>query len=183
MAARSNVPIGLVLGGGSLIHQVGRELGTALERQLAPYGITAQQAALLLHAGRQETGPSQLMTQLGTDTAGMTKLLDRLEDKGLLRRRRHPDDRRAIIIELTDQGRALVPRLPPIFGRVTRQLLTGFSTDEISQLMAMLQRMLDNLHAPGAGATAKLRATGPAGHPPGVGHSPGAGGRPEPGRR
>jgi DNA-binding MarR family transcriptional regulator len=89
------------------------------------------------------------MALLGTDTAGMTKLLDRLEDKGLLRRRRHPDDRRAILIELTEAGRALVPRLPPIFGRVTRQLLAGFSTDEVSQLTSMLQRMHDNLSAAG----------------------------------
>ncbi|WP_214105422.1 MarR family winged helix-turn-helix transcriptional regulator [Acrocarpospora catenulata] len=139
------LPIGLVLGGGSLLHQVGRELGTALERQLAPHGITAQQAALLLHAGRQASGPSQLMALLGTDTAGMTKLLDRLEDKGLLQRRRHPQDRRAVIIELTEQGSALVPVLPPIFGRVTGRLLTGFTADEVGQLTAMLQRMLTNL--------------------------------------
>jgi len=140
-------PTELVLGGGSLLHQVGRGLGTALERQLAPYGITAQQAALLLHAGRRAGGPSQLMALLGTDTAGMTKLMDRLESKGLLQRRPHPDDRRAVIIELTDEGRALVPRLPPIFGRVTGQLLAGFSTDEVGLLTTMLQRMLDNLQA------------------------------------
>lgn len=141
------VPIGLVLGGGSLLHQVGRELGTALERQFAAFDITAQQAALLLQAGRQQGSPSKLMTLLGTDTAGMTRLLDRLEGKGLLQRRKHPDDRRSIIIELTEQGRALLPRLPPIFGRVTGQLLAGFSTDEVGQLTTMLQRMLDNLHA------------------------------------
>jgi DNA-binding MarR family transcriptional regulator len=142
-----DLPIGLVLGGGSLIHQVARELGTALDRQLAPLDVTAQQAALLVHAGRQETSPSRLKALLGTDTAGMTKLLDRLEGKGLLRRRRHPNDRRAVVIELTDHGRGLVPRLPPIFGRVTRRLLAGFSADEVRELTAMLQRMLNNLHA------------------------------------
>jgi DNA-binding MarR family transcriptional regulator len=147
-----DLPIGLVLGGGSLLHQVGRELATALERGLVPCGVTAQQAALLLHAGRQDSGPSQLMALLGTDTAGMTKLLDRLQDKGLLQRRPHPHDRRAVIIELTEQGRSLIPRLPPIFGRVTSQLLDGFTTDEVSQLTTMLQRMLDNLRATGTDA-------------------------------
>jgi DNA-binding MarR family transcriptional regulator len=97
------------------------------------------------------------MAMLGTDTAGMTKLLDRLEDKGLLQRRPHPDDRRAIIIELTDHGRALLPRLPPIFGQVTSQLLAGFSTNEVNQLTAMLQRMLDNLHTPAADTPAKAQ--------------------------
>lgn len=137
--------MGLVLGGGSLLHQVGRDLGTALERQLARLDVTAQQAALLMHAGQRESTPSQLMAVLGTDTAGMTRLLDRLESKGLLHRRRHPADRRAVVIELTDRGRSLVPQLPPIFGRVTSQLLAGFSAAEIGQLTAMLERMRENL--------------------------------------
>jgi DNA-binding MarR family transcriptional regulator len=141
-----DVPVQLVLGGGALLHQVGRDLGTALERQLAPLDVTAQQAALLLHASRGPSSPSQLMALLGTDTAGMTKLLDRLDGKGLLHRRRHPDDRRAVLIELTDRGKSLVPRLPPVFGRVTGQLLAGFTAEEISRLTAMLQRMLDNLN-------------------------------------
>lgn len=138
-------PMELMLGGGSLLNQVGRDFNTMVERQLAPLGLTAQQAALLLHAARQIRTPSQLKRQLGTDTAGMTRLLDRLVDKGLLRRIQHPDDRRSIVIELTADGQALVPRLPPIFGRASRQLLHGFTADEITQLTGMLTRMLTNL--------------------------------------
>lgn len=136
---------GLVLGGGSLLHQVARDLGTALERQLAPFGVTAQQAALLLHANRQPSSPSQLMTVLGTDTAGMTKLLDRLEAKELIERHPNPDDRRSVVIALTEHGRALVPRLAPVFGHITKQLFSGFSTDEIRLLTTMLERMRGNL--------------------------------------
>jgi DNA-binding MarR family transcriptional regulator len=46
---------------------------------------------------------------------------------------------------LTAAGRALIPHLAPIFGRVNRQLLAGFSEEEVQQITAMLQRMLDNL--------------------------------------
>jgi DNA-binding MarR family transcriptional regulator len=140
-----DIPLGLALGGGSLVHQVGRDLGLALERELAPLDVTAQQAALLLHAAREETRPSQLLARLGTDTAGMTRLLDRLEVKGLIQRGRNPGDRRSIVIELTGAGRALVPRIGPVFGRVIMRLLAGFSEQEISQLTIMLQRMTDNL--------------------------------------
>jgi DNA-binding MarR family transcriptional regulator len=136
---------GLVLGGGSLLHQAARDLATALERQLTPFGVTAQQAALLLHANRQRSSPSQLMTVLGTDTAGMTKLLDRLEAKDLIERHPNPDDRRSIVIALTEHGRALVPRLAQVFGRITKQLFSGFSTDEIRLLTVMLERMRGNL--------------------------------------
>jgi DNA-binding MarR family transcriptional regulator len=139
------VPVGLLLDSGRLVQQVARELSTALDRQLAPFDLTAQQAALLLRAARQETSPSQLKALLGTDTAGMTRLLDRLEAKGLLKRRRHPDDRRSIVIELTDATRALIPRVAPIFKRVNGQLLAGFTEPEVAQLTTTLQRMLDNL--------------------------------------
>jgi DNA-binding MarR family transcriptional regulator len=139
------VPLSLVLGGGTLLRQVVRELSTVAERQLAEFDVTAQQAALLIHAAEPGTAPNQIAARLGTDTAGMTRLLDRLESKGLLRRDRHPDDRRSIVIALTDQGRALVPHLKPAFGRVNRQLLSGFTTTEVQQLSAMLQRMLGNL--------------------------------------
>jgi len=135
----------LILGAGSLLHQVARDLATAMDRQLAPLGVTAQQAALLLHASRQQYSPSQLMSLLGTDTAGMTKLADRLEAKHLIERHPNPQDRRSVLITLTPDGQALVPRLAPVFGRVTRQLFTGFSPSEVSALTTTLERMRGNL--------------------------------------
>jgi DNA-binding MarR family transcriptional regulator len=135
----------LVLGAGSVLHQAARDLATALDRQLAPLGVTSQQAALLLHASRQQYSPSQLMTLLGTDTAGMTKLADRLEAKHLIERHPNPQDRRSVLITLTPDGQALVPRLAPVFGRVTTQLFTGFSPAEVSALTTMLERMRGNI--------------------------------------
>ena len=128
-----------------LLSQVGREHATALDRRFAEFGLTTQQAALLLHAGREPTSPSKLTDALGTDTAGMTRLVDRLEAKGLLRRQRHTGDRRAILIEVTDEGRALLPRLPPVFGQFTGRLFAGFTDREIDTLTGMCQRMLTNL--------------------------------------
>src|SRR5215472_5991884 len=108
-----------VLGAGSLLHQVARDLATALDRQFAPFGVTAQQAALLLRVSRGQASPSQLIGALGTDTAGMTKLADRLEAKHLIERHNNPEDRRSVLIALTEPGQRLVPQLGPVFGRVT----------------------------------------------------------------
>lgn len=135
----------LVLGGGSLLTQVSRDLGTALDRAFAELDLTAQQAALLLHARQAGSSPTQLMARLGTDTAGMTKLIDRLEAKGLLARRRSDADRRSVLVELTDAGAQLVPRVPIVFGKITRALFDGFSAAEIATLTAMLERMGANL--------------------------------------
>ncbi|MFF4986474.1 MarR family winged helix-turn-helix transcriptional regulator [Streptosporangium saharense] len=144
----------LVLGGGSLVSQVGRDLRAATEARLASFDVTAQQAAVLLHAARHESSPNQLAAQLGTDTAGMTRLLDRLEAKGLILRRPRPGDRRSVVVELTGEGRELVPRLVPVFGHIAHGLLEGFSEEEVEQLVALLQRMLGNLGGLGGPAVA-----------------------------
>ncbi len=78
------------------------------------------------------------MSLLGTDTAGMTKLADRLEAKHLIERHPNPQDRRSVLITLTSDGQALAPQLAPVFGRVTRQLFNGFSSGEVSALAAAL---------------------------------------------
>jgi DNA-binding MarR family transcriptional regulator len=146
MAQRRPSPA--VLGGGALLHRVGRELATTTDRMLRELGLTSQQAALLLHASGAPRTPTELAADLGTDTAGTTRLLDRVEALGLVRRARHPADRRSVTVELTDAGRALVPRVAPVFGRVTAALFAGFSGAEIALVTDLLQRMLANLTSP-----------------------------------
>jgi DNA-binding MarR family transcriptional regulator len=146
MAERRPPPA--VLGGGSLLHRVGRELATTTDRMLRELGLTSQQAALLMHASGGPRTPTDLAVDLGTDTAGMTRLLDRVEALGLAHRVRHPADRRSVTVELTDAGRALVPRVAPVFGRVTAALFAGFAGAEIAIATDLLQRMLDNLTRP-----------------------------------
>jgi amidase len=129
---------------GSLVHLLARDLTTALDRQLAPLGVTTQQAALLGLAG---TGvrPSELMEALGTDTAGMTRLLDRLEAKGLITRAPNPADRRSVIIEPTAAGFQLIPKLHPVVAQVNNQIFEGFTDGEIDTLTQNLRRMRENL--------------------------------------
>jgi len=134
-----------VLGGASLLHQLARDVTTQLDRRLAPLGVTTQQAALLHNAASGGASPSQLMEAVGTDTAGMTKLVDRLAAKGLVERRPNPTDRRSVVIEPTERGLALVPAFAPVFSEVARQLFDGFSGDEVANLTSSLRRMGENL--------------------------------------
>ncbi len=134
-----------IIGGASLLHQLAKDVTTQLDRRLAPLGVTTQQATLLHNAASGGASPSQLMDAVGTDTAGMTKLLDRLEAKGLVERRPNPSDRRSVVIEPTENGLALVPRLSPVFGEVAKQLFDGFSDDEVANFTSSLRRMGDNL--------------------------------------
>ena len=142
----------------SLLHESARTLTRLLDRELASQKVTAQQAALLMNLANGETSPKQLATKLGIDTAGTTRLIDRLETKGMLRRHRGSEDRRAVILELTDAGRRAIPALVPAFGRGAANLFTGLADADIRRLGDLLERALANAGQPRENQGADARA-------------------------
>lgn len=128
--------------------KLARGLRTALDRELAPFGLRTQQAAVLLRCCRHPgVSPSVLATLVGTDTAGVTGLIDQVEKRGLVIRRANPVDRRAVLVEPTVEGRALAPRLREVFEAVNDLLLAGFSARQAAGLEAMLAKAQANLDA------------------------------------
>lgn len=133
-------------GVGRLLLRVARELRRAADRQLEPLGLTMQQAELLRGAGaRGGISPGQLTSLLLTDEAGVSRLVDRLERKGLVRRRANDRDRRSRTLELTPAGRALVGRMLRSRARANRSLRVGISDAELAQLGSTLHRLLENM--------------------------------------
>jgi DNA-binding MarR family transcriptional regulator len=129
----------------SLLFHIGRELRTALDRRLEAHGLTSQQAGLLLLSRLlREPNPIRMAARLGTDTAGMTRLIDRLEAKGLVARKISPGDRRSIVVVLGPRSKHVLPRLVPTFKTVETGLLDGFDASEVRQLNSMLRRLLKN---------------------------------------
>jgi DNA-binding MarR family transcriptional regulator len=129
-----------------LVFQLVREQRSLLEARLESFDLTMPQAAVLLRIAHQPGArPIQVASDIGTDTAGMTRLLDRLEAKRLVARENDPADRRSLVIHLTDAGKELAPKLGPIFGSVERDLTAGHSVDEVEQARMTLGRFLDNL--------------------------------------
>jgi DNA-binding MarR family transcriptional regulator len=87
---------------------------------------------------------SNLCKGVSYDPGAMTRMIDRLERKGLVRRIRCPFDRRRINLELTPEGKAVYPRLIESAVVVLNRYLRGFSRDEITQFETFLKRMLAN---------------------------------------
>jgi len=132
-------------GFGRLLSQVKTELMEALDRELAPLDITAAQYVILATLAEGPTdSASNLCKGVSYDPGAMTRMIDRLERKGLVRRIRCPNDRRRINLELTSEGRAVYPRLIESAVAVLNRYLRGFSRDEITQFETFLKRMLAN---------------------------------------
>jgi len=140
---------------GHLLGRVRGEILVALDRELAAderlaaLEVTAAQVIILgsLASGDGAKSASGLCKGISYDAGAMTRMIDRLESKGLIRRSRSPEDRRLVYLELTEEGRATYPRMRAIGMSVLNRLLRGFTKSEARQLEGFLHRMLENAHA------------------------------------
>jgi DNA-binding MarR family transcriptional regulator len=123
------------------------DLQLARDEFLAPLEVTSAQMIVILNlAGRDcATSASELCKGISYDAGAMTRMLDRLEAKGLVRRTRSPDDRRLVNLELTEAGKAAYPRLREISMRVLNRSLRDFNRDEAGTLERLLLRLANNL--------------------------------------
>jgi len=130
---------------GSLFGKVKGAMGAAFEAELAPLDITAAQYVILMSLAHGECcSASDLCKGISYDPGAMTRMLDRLERRGLVRRAPNPEDRRSFQLELTEEGQAVVPKLRIAGMKVLNRMLDGFSAKEAQQLESLLMRMLDN---------------------------------------
>ena len=128
-----------------LVNRVRVELIDALDRELAQFDITAAQLIVLASvANREADSPAGLCKNISYDPGAMTRMIDRLEQKGLVRRNPNPDDRRATNLEITTAGRALYPQLLAAKESVQGRFLRGFTEQEVRVLEQLLNRMLAN---------------------------------------
>lgn len=128
---------------GYLLGRAKSMLSHSIEQEVSGLDITHAQASCLMMLAR---GAASTVTDLGrelnTDVGSVTRLLNRMEKRGLIVRQRRDDDRRVVDLSLTEEGHALVSRLPEAFSNVLRQHFRNFSAEEIDILRRMLQRVI-----------------------------------------
>ena len=133
---------------GRLIADVSGRLLAALDEEMTGLGITGAQWVILM---RIATGCGSTAAELCRfsryDTGSMTRMLDRLEEKDLIRRVRSSSDRRIIHLELTEAGRELYKLLPPVSIKVMNEHLKGFTRAEVDLFKGFLKRMQANSRA------------------------------------
>lgn len=133
---------------GYLMRRIISAVAQEIERELEPSGLTnAQWVPLFKLATGKATTAAELARECELDAGAMTRLLDRLESKGLCQRERSSEDRRVVNLEMTPEGKEAAKVVPEVLCRVQNAYLAGFSVEEWQTLTGFLRRILDNAQA------------------------------------
>jgi len=106
-------------------------------------------SALRIAGPRNRLSPTKLFKGLMLSSAGITSRLDRLEERGLVKRTRDPEDRRGVLVELTDEGARIVDEAVTANTAGERELIAGLSSEEIDTLTALLKKLVASLEPSG----------------------------------
>jgi len=146
--ATRRLPLELVASSTFLLKRLGY---AAKDRSLAAYereGVHPYHFAVLiaLDAGPHET-QGAIADVLGYDRGQLVGLLDELEEKGLLERRRDPKDRRRHLVQLTADGKRMLRRLRALARQIEDEFLSPLSESERDEFHALLLRLAEK-HEP-----------------------------------
>jgi DNA-binding MarR family transcriptional regulator len=147
MKSRANFAWNSMRGGllGFMLNETRNANFREIEKELAPLNITSAQFKIVVGIAHER---ARTLTEFARffdyDPGAMKRLIDRIEEKGLIRRVPSPTDRRTIHLELTDEGERLYPMIMAAVIKVNGKLLDGFSDVEIAQFQYFLQRVVSN---------------------------------------
>lgn len=114
-----------------------------MDAALEPLDITSQQMGVILWLSRGVAAtPFEMSRHLSIDTGLMTRMLNKLEAKGLLKRTRSNTDRRVVDLTLTRKGEAIAAKVPDIALPVLNERVRNFSKAEFKELLRLLGKFI-----------------------------------------
>lgn len=130
---------------GYLLRRLLNSMKGETDQRLEPCGLTnAQWEPLYKLKMSHASTVAELARVMQTDPGATTRMLDRLEAKGLCKRVRSSEDRRVVNLELTPEGEEAADKIPSALCEVMNAHLAGFSKTEWQALLGYLRRMLAN---------------------------------------
>ncbi len=114
-------------------------------REVADLSPSGFQALAILEGAGERLASTVIANRLLISTASMTSLLDTLERRGLVVRDPHPQDRRKILVRLTEAGKALVDEMLPIVHGAATDVFSTLAEAEREILVELLGRLQESL--------------------------------------
>lgn len=137
---------GPTAGLGLLIVRVKGKMRRRMNARLKPYGITAEQRAILLSLCREGAmTQAQLCELTSTEPSNLSTTLKRLLAKGYIEKTDHPDEPRAYLVHATDKTRQIEKELYGLSADVDGELFRGIDEDALHSLFETLTKMDENL--------------------------------------
>jgi len=131
------------------ISRIGLHIARRQEEAFGRLGLNRGEVgvlgALRFAGPDRRLSPTRLFKGLMLSSAGITSRLDRLERRGYVKRHRDPDDRRGVLVELTDAGREVLDQAVSANTGGEKELLTGLTKQEQKSLAALLKKLLAGL--------------------------------------
>ena len=116
------------------------------DEEVASLEVTAAQFAILKNVLKGSAQSAcELCKYMDYDRGAMSRMIDRLELKGLIRRVPLAHTRRTVSLEVTDEGQAAFPKMEACLDRVVDRLLNGISKAQVRDVEKVLKRMLANV--------------------------------------
>jgi DNA-binding MarR family transcriptional regulator len=130
------------------LQQVNRVLEGVLEhrvREVADLSLPEYEALFRLRiATGHPLQMSEIASQLINSPSGMTRIADRLEKDGLIERGTPPDNRRVVLVKLTDRGREVLERADQAFRRGLEESFSShLSEGELADLRRLMRKLLE----------------------------------------
>jgi DNA-binding MarR family transcriptional regulator len=113
--------------------------------EFRPYDLSTPQYAILFHATVEGVPLSYICHEMVADNSNLTRLVDRLEARGLVRRAADPHDRRVTLVQLTAAGAALIDELCPRHRAYVEQRMSHLSPTQLDALQDAMQILYDAL--------------------------------------
>ena len=120
-----------------------RLLAEITRRARASFDLSASACAVLaiVDGATEPITPSLIAERAIVSSASTTSVLDTLEKRELLVRRPHPDDRRKLVIDLTDAGRAVIDQFLPGVHKFETRMMSVLTPAERAQLIRLLSKV------------------------------------------
>lgn len=129
----------------SRLFRISITLQKAFDRCFRQFGLSAQEAAALLHCVEGgNTSAGKLARVMGRDSGKITRLVDKLEARGFVSRESYARDRRLFIIKATNKGRRVAPHLRVMFDEVRARFFAGILSIDIDRLEFVLEQLNAN---------------------------------------
>jgi len=131
---------------GHLVRRLYSTMSARIEAGFAAHGFTLMQWIVLMYVrdGLASTA-SDIAREFRHDSGALTRVIDQLERRALLKRRRSARDRRTVELVLTRQGRKIIAELLPMVVAEMNYALEPLSRAEFEQFRSQLVRVLDHL--------------------------------------